>query len=113
MRLNTSAGFCFALAALALALPNTSALAFEKPSEAVETPSNLGKVNRESREERAERVAREREERAERVAREREERAERAARERERREYRACSAGRDCGGSRKEPGSMMLVFPAG
>jgi hypothetical protein len=102
MRVNTSACFSFALAALTLALPNTPALAFEKPSEVIAAPSNLVKANSETREERAERAAREREERAE-----------RAARERARREYRGCSAARDCGGSRKEPGTMALLFPAG
>ena len=91
MRVNTSACFSFALAALTLALPNTPALAFEKPSEVIAAPSNLVKANSETREERAER----------------------AARERARREYRGCSAARDCGGSRKEPGTMALLFPAG
>ncbi len=91
MRVNSSASFGFALAALALVLPNTSALAFEKTSETVAATGNVTKASGESREQRAERLAR----------------------ERHRRRYRKCTEGRGCEGPAKEPATMTLLFPAG
>jgi len=107
MPVRTSACFCFALASFALVLPNTPALAFEKPAGAVAATGNAVKASGETREERAEREARERQERCESG------RYECRERQGARREYRRCPETRDCGGSHKEPASMTFIFPAG
>ena len=102
MPVRTSACFCFALASFALVLPNTPALAFEKPAGAVAAPGNAVKASGETREERAERVARERQERCEFG------RDECRERQGARREYRRCPETRDCGGSLAD-----YISPAG
>lgn len=93
MRMNTSACFGVALAALTFVLPNTTASAFEKSSGVAAATSEVTKVSGETREERAAREAREPQS--------------------EKRVYRRCPKGQDCRGSRKEPAAMMLLFPAG
>jgi flagellar biosynthesis/type III secretory pathway protein FliH len=108
MRVNSSAGFCFALAMLVA--PVAPALAFEKPSEAQAAAAANPVKASETRQERADRIVREREERAERAEREARERAERQG---AKREYRKCQDSRDCGYQRREPASMALIFPAG
>jgi hypothetical protein len=94
MRVSTSACFSFALAALTLALPNTSALAFDKSSDARAT--DILKAGGETRQERAAREA-----------------AEARELQSERQHYRRCPEGQGCSGSRKEPGAMTMIFPAG
>jgi hypothetical protein len=107
MQMSTSAFFSFALAAFTLALPGTSALAFEGPALTAAATSNVVKVRGESRQERAERRARQHHERCMQV---RDECHERYG---ERRQYYRCSETRGCGGTPKEPASMTLLFPAG
>ncbi len=103
MQMSTSAFFCFALAAFTLVLPGTPALAFESPA----AKGNVIKVSGESRQERAERKARQHYERCEHI------RDRCHGRYGERRQYYKCSKARGCGGIPKGPVSMTLLFPAG